>query len=341
MTTIHPIQLAEQGLLPEFLIRMGIRKLLAERLRGEYARLRLAKAELIEDLRKSQLAVDTDKANEQHYEVPTAFFKEILGRRMKYSCCYWPEGVNTLDEAEEASLQQVAQRACLESGQRVLELGCGWGSFSLWAAEQYPKSEYVAVSNSHSQRRYIEEQARLRGLENLTVITADINAFEPEGRFDRIVSIEMFEHVRNYASLLERIADWLTAEGRLFVHVFAHKEVAYTFEDKQTSHWMARHFFSGGIMPSVDLFSHFGEHMEIEEQWRLDGTHYQRTLESWLDLLKLRREEVFPILQSCYGDEDAGLWYRRWMLFMMAGAELFGYQDGQQWGVSHYLMRKR
>ncbi|QDT19994.1 SAM-dependent methyltransferase [Gimesia chilikensis] len=339
------IECVERGWVPDSLVRRAIRRLCSKRLDSLDGGSPAADAEnrraFVEAALKSPIALVPEKANEQHYEVPAAFYEQVLGARRKYSCCYWPEGVTTLDEAEVAALQESCLHAELEDGMQILELGCGWGSLTLWIAEHYPQSHITAVSNSHSQRAAIEQMARERGYaDRVNVITADMNDFEPEQKFDRVVSVEMFEHMRNYARLLNRISDWLVDDGKLFVHIFCHRNYVYEFSDENADDWMARHFFTGGIMPADDWFSHFQEDMQVEQQWRWNGRHYQLTSEAWLENLDQRSAQVLPILAETYGTQQAHRWWMRWRLFFLAVAELFGYQSGEEWYVSHYLLSK-
>ena len=333
--------LAERGLLPDALLRYGIRQQCKDRLRSELDGGLEAQStrfrERIELLRNSPVAIHTDAANAQHYELPPAFFKLCLGNRLKYSSAYYPRGDETLDQAEEAMLKLYSERAELADGQHILELGCGWGSLTLWMAEHYPNSKITAVSNSRPQREHIEMQCRIRGFDNVRVITCDVNQLLlSEDQFDRCVSIEMFEHMRNYDILLGNIAGWLKPGGKLFVHIFAHKTVMYTFETEGEDNWMGRHFFTGGLMPASDTLLWFQRDLKIEQRWHVDGTHYQRTADHWLQNQDAAREDVMAVLREAYDDATATLWFQRWRMFWMACAELFGYADGQEWLVAHY-----
>lgn len=334
------LELIERGWVPDALTRMGIRHLLATRLRdedkGDPAAQDLALQRLLAELRASPMALHTDKANEQHYELPPAFFQRIMGRYLKYSAGYWPPGVETLSDAEAAMLALTGERAQLAAGQRILELGCGWGSLTLWMAERYPNARIQAVSNSRPQREFIEAECRRRGIGNVQVFTADMNDFATDQRFDRVVSVEMFEHMRNYQRLLQRIAGWLQPGGKLFVHVFSHRRFAYPFETEGADNWMGRCFFTGGLMPSHDLLTHFQEDLTLEERWRLNGRHYQRTAEAWLANQDQHRAELLALFAAVYGPDQAARWFQRWRVFFMACAELFGYGGGEEWGVSHY-----
>ena len=335
------IPLAERGLLPDFLLRAGIRKLCHQRLHDEHAedasRQQQRFQQLIAMLRDSPIAIETDAANEQHYEVPTEFYLHTLGRNLKYSSCYYPTGGESLDQAEDAMLTLYGERAELANGQRILELGCGWGSLTLWMAAQYPESQITAVSNSATQREHIQEQCRQRGLDNIEIITTDVNDLQLErDSFDRVVSIEMFEHMRNYARLLDNIADWLKPSGKLFVHIFVHRYLMYPFEVQGDEDWMSQYFFTGGIMPSTDTLLHFQDRLNIEQRWLIDGTHYERTSNHWLQRLDQSKQAVMPLLAETYGENQAVKWFNRWRLFFMACAELFGLRNGQEWMVAHY-----
>src|SRR3954468_23525873 len=334
----------EQGLVPDSVVRLGIRRLLRQRLSELHPDDAGAAAALTEafiaGMRDAPVALLPERANEQHYEVPAAFFAEVLGPHRKYSGCWWPDGVQTLQQAEAGALQATCERAGLADGQRVLELGCGWGSLSLWMAQHYPGSRITAVSNSRSQREYIEAQAQQRGLDNLEVVTCDMNDFDTRLRFDRVVSVEMFEHLRNWPLAFARVARWLADDGRFFMHVFAYRGAPYAFVERDARDWMTRHFFAGGMMPSDDLALRFQDDLALMQRWRWDGRHYQRTAEAWLRNMDERRETLWPILQATYGN-DVQVWWMRWRLFFMSCSELFGYDGGQQWWVSHYLFERR
>jgi cyclopropane-fatty-acyl-phospholipid synthase len=335
----------QQGLVPDVAIRAGVRRLLRQRLAEIHAHDAALASEayesFVEEMRRAPLALLPEKANAQHYEVPAAFFAEVLGPRRKYSSAWWPAGVDTLEAAEAAALEATCVRARLADRQSVLELGCGWGSLSLWMAERYPASRIVAVSNSRSQRAYIEDAAAARGLDNLRVLTRDMNEFDARERFDRVVSVEMLEHIRNWPEMFRRIRGWLAPGGLFFMHVFVHCATPYAFVERDASDWMSRHFFSGGMMPSDDLAPRFQDDLRLLRRWRWDGTHYRRTANAWLARMDARRDRVMPILESAYGAQDVALWWTRWRIFFMACAELFGYEHGREWWVSHYLFEAR
>jgi cyclopropane-fatty-acyl-phospholipid synthase len=338
------IFLAERALLPDRLIRLGIRRMCAQRLREEQVGDSVCAWEKmrrrLDELRASPVAIHTDAANEQHYELPARFFELCLGKRLKYSSCYFPRGDETLDQAEEAMLALYGERAQLADDQDVLELGCGWGSLTFWMAQHFPQSRITAVSNSRPQREFIEARCRAGGFSNVTVLTRDVNQLDLEpSRFDRVVSIEMFEHMRNYERLLHSIAYWLRPGGKLFVHIFCHRELMYPFETQGSGNWMGRHFFTGGLMPSADTLLWFQHDLAIEQQWRLSGAHYERTANAWLANHDAHRDEALAVLRGAYG-ALAPIWHQRWRMFWMACAELFGYRGGNEWLLGHYRFTK-
>jgi cyclopropane-fatty-acyl-phospholipid synthase len=337
--------LIASGKLPDFAIRLGIRHRLAgtiapfEKLDPEDRQAKLMAH--IAELKAMPIAIATEEANEQHYELPTAFFKRCLGPHMKYSSGYWDPGVTDIGESEARMLTLTCQRAELSNGQTILELGCGWGSLTLWMAKHYPDSKITAVSNSRTQREYIMAEAEKRGLPNVTVITANMITFEGVGTsvFDRCVSVEMFEHMKNYQLLLERISSWLKPDGKLFVHIFTHRENAYHYIAENDDDWMAKYFFTGGQMPSDDLLLYFQDHLRIEQHWQVNGQHYQKTSEAWLRNMDDHKAALFPLITETYGAENAMKWWSYWRVFYMACAELWGYNNGHEWIVSHYLFR--
>ncbi len=332
------IDKAERVPLPDAMIRAGISALCSR----TAARLSIGNAEtdaaFARDMATRAIAEHTDEANAQHYEVPAKFFAMALGPNRKYSSCFYRAESSTLQEAEEESLRQTVEHADLSDGQSILELGCGWGSLSLWMARQFPNSRITAVSNSHSQREYIEASAKSRGLANLTVITQDMNAFDPKATFDRIVSVEMFEHMMNWRELMTRVRSWLNPDGRFFMHIFTHRSGAYLFDRADREDWIAQHFFTGGVMPSHHLIQQYSDLFEVEKEWRWSGVHYQRTALDWLANFDANRDEIEAVFRPVYR-ADAALWMRRWRWFFLATAGLFGYANGSEWGVSHYRMK--
>ncbi len=338
------IALMERGYLPDWLIRIGIRRLLVKRLPAgnghDSQACDVELARLILDLRDSSIAPHAATAKQRHYEKPAGFFQQVLGPRLKDSACWWPEEARDLEIAEAAMLALSCERAELGFDQDILELGCGWGSLTLWMAEFYPDSRIVAVSNSNSQREFIETRCRERGFDNVQVVTIDMNDFYTDRRFDRVVSVEMFEHMRNDQALMARIHAWLKPGGKLFVHVFSHRHLAYPFENEGTDHWL-EHFFIDRLTPLRDLSPSLRNDLKLEAQWHIDGRHYQHTLEAWLANQDRRRTEIMRLFRETYGPEHAERHFQRWRVFFMARAELFGYSCGEEWGVSHYRFGKQ
>ena len=338
------IELAEKGIIPDYFIRQGIVRNCENRLNNENVsnieKVSFKKQSWIQQMKESPIALVPEKANEQHYEVPPAFFENVLGKHLKYSSGYWPDGVNSLDESEESMLELSFERAQLADGDSILELGCGWGSLTCYMASKLPNSKITAVSNSKDQKEHIINRCKNQGLDNIEVVTADMNDFETENKYDRVVSIEMFEHMRNYKKLLSKISSWLNDDGILFIHIFTHRSVVYPFENQGEADWMAREFFSGGMMPSHDLLLHFQDDLIIDDVWSMLGTHYEKTSLAWVNKMDANKDSIMKIFLKTYGD-NAKLWFQRWRIFFMSCEKLFGYNNGSEWGVSHYRFNKR
>ncbi len=338
-------KLLERGLLTDSVVRFGMRQLLAQKLKDEtkdglefgYARL----MKLVHHMQSAPIAVNTKEANEQHYELPTAFFQYCLGKHLKYSSCYFRHGNESLEQAEADMLSITCERADVTDGQHILELGCGWGSLSLFMAARFPNAKITGVSNSKTQKIFIDEEAKERGLTNLTIVTCDMNAFNTHERFDRVVSVEMFEHMRNWQVLLAKIASFLKNDGKLFIHIFTHKEFAYLYDHTDEGDFIGKYFFTGGIMPSDHLLQYFQDDLRLEEHWRVNGSHYAKTAECWLGNMDAHKADIMPILKNTYGQRDALKWWNYWRVFYMSCAELWGYQGGNEWIVSHYRFAKR
>jgi len=342
-------KIVASGILPDPVLRFAVRRLLAKKIKNQeikdIEKRQQELLEFIDRLKKMPIAVETDAANEQHYELPPQFFEEILGENLKYSCCLFEDNwiraelPQNLDEAEKKMLDLSCERAELKDGQKILELGCGWGSLTIYMAEKYPNAEIKAISNSQNQIEYIEGRLEERGLDNVSLEAADINYFKTEEKFDRVVSIEMFEHMRNYEKLISKIEAFLKEKGKLFVHIFTHHTYPFLYENEDSTNWMARYFFSGGTMPSTELLHYFSGNLRLENQWAVSGCHYKRTLEAWLIKMDEKKDEIWPIFKDTYGDQ-AEKWWNYWRLFFISSAEFFGYNDGNEWFISHYLFSK-
>ncbi len=347
-------RLLETNLIPDFIIRYGIRRMLAEKIRTETLPAceaqQAALMDFVAELKQSPIAIETDAANVQHYELPARFFQLCLGPRRKYSSAYWWEGndtsspaITTLARAEERMLALSCERADIQDGQHILDLGCGWGSLSLWLAEKYPNTRITGLSNSHSQKQFIDAEAKAKGFQNLEIVTANIAAFEgfADGRtFDRVISVEMFEHMKNYQQLLSRISGWMRPDARLFIHIFTHKRFAYHYEDTDGTDWLTRYFFTGGTMPSDDLLLYFQDNLKIEQHWQVNGEHYGKTANAWEANMRDNKAEILKILAATYGEKQTKRWWVYWKVFYLACAELWNYKNGEEWLVSHYRFIK-
>jgi cyclopropane-fatty-acyl-phospholipid synthase len=329
---------AERVPLPDLIIRAAIQRLCSRTATRLSAGSAESDAWFAGEMALRPIAEHTDAANAQHYEVPAAFFALVLGPNRKYSSCFYKDAASTLQEAEEEALRQTVEHADLADGQSILELGCGWGSLSLWMARQFPNSQITAVSNSNSQAAYIASEAAARELKNLRAVTSDMNVFDPNAQFERIVSVEMFEHMMNWRELMRRIQSWLKPDGRFFMHIFTHRSGSYLFDRADREDWIAQHFFTGGVMPSHCLIRQYADLFAVEKEWRWSGAHYQRTALDWLANFDRHHGEIETILREVYGN-DTALWMRRWRWFFLATAGLFGYADGSEWGISHYRMK--
>lgn len=343
---INTNELLARGIIRDTLIRMGIRRRLAATL-APFENMNCQERQVkimqhVAELRASPIAISTDEANDQHYELPTRFFKRVLGKHMKYSSGYWDQGVTDINQSEARMLEITCERANLKDGQRILELGCGWGSLTLWMAVNYPTARITSVSNSRTQKIYIDSELAARGLVNVEVVTANMIHYQGEGdaAFDRVVSVEMFEHMKNYELLMRKVACWLKPSGELFIHIFTHREYAYHYEVEGEDDWMARYFFTGGQMPSDDLLLYFQQDLQIVRHWHVNGSHYQKTSEQWLARMDSARDELMPLIAETYGVENQTRWWVYWRVFFMACAELWGYRGGEEWMVSHYRFRK-
>ncbi|MCX7713118.1 MAG: cyclopropane-fatty-acyl-phospholipid synthase family protein [Chthoniobacterales bacterium] len=332
------------NIIPDSFIRFGIRHLLRKKLSSEDKKdpciQKKALMDFIAELKRSPIAIKTDLANKQHYELPPEFFRLILGPRMKYSCALWTNSSTSLAQAEEEMLKLTCERAQIQNGQDILELGCGWGSLTLWMAENYPSSRIVALTNSNSQQQFIQSLCSQKNIPNVRVISSNITDFDTDQTFDRVVSVEMFEHMKNYRELLRRIASWLRPGGLLFVHIFSHVRFAYHFHGVEPSDWITRYFFEGGTMPSDDLLLYFQEDLSIQNHWCISGKHYQKTAEAWLKNFDTNKLPLSSIISRTYGQNNLRRWFAYWRIFLLACSELWGFRNGSEWIVSHYLFQK-
>jgi cyclopropane-fatty-acyl-phospholipid synthase len=333
------LNIAEKGYAPDKAVRFGIRQLLKMRIR-EIEEDKKAQRDFVQELKEMPIAINTDEANEQHYELPPEFFEMALGKNLKYSSSLYDLGAKNLDQAEEDMLNLYLDRAQIEDGMDILELGCGWGSLTVWMAKKFPNSQITAVSNSAPQRKFIESRMKAQGCENFNVITKDMNDFSIDKKFDRIVSIEMFEHMRNYNQLFPKVSSWLKDDGLLFLHIFCHKDSTYFFETEGDHNWMGKYFFTGGIMPGFDLFENVQESLQLRKKWKVNGTNYGRTSNDWVTNMDTNKKEILSLFEKTYGKENATIWFYRWRIFFSSCAELFNYKEGNEWFVGHYLFGK-
>ncbi len=331
------------GRLPDFVIRLGIKFLNKRRLQEHYSLSSEIRHEKLKEfmlqLKTGPISVNTKTTNAQHYELPTEFFKIVLGPKLKYSCSYFNSKKDTLAEADENMLNIYLQRAKIKNSDEILELGCGWGSLTVYMATQFPKSKITAISNSSVQKKYIDQLLKKRKIKNVNVITSDFNDFSTQKKFDKVVSIEMFEHIRNYEKAFQKVHSFLKKGGQCFIHIFAHREIAYPFEVKDDSDWMSKYFFTGGTMPSNHLFTYFCHPLKINDHWVVNGKQYTYTADKWLENMDANKERVLKIFQDVYEDEYK-IWYQYWRIFFMSVAELFGYKNGNEWVINHYLFEK-
>ena len=338
------IKMAENGTLPDALIKIGIKNLCNQRLIWRdslsFEEIQDHHQTWVDKLKKSPIALVPEKANEQHYELPPSFFEIVLGKNLKYSSGYWNDGVKDIDTSEDDMLDMYLKRGQFEDKMNILELGCGWGSLTLLLAKKYPKAKITAVSNSNDQRKFIMGRCEKLNVNNIKVITCDMNDFSIDEKFDRVVSIEMFEHMRNYKKLLSNISNVLNPGGKLFVHIFTHKSLVYPYEDKGAGDWMAREFFSGGLMPSHNLLLNFQDDLKIEKQWHIPGFHYEKTSYAWLNKMDANKSKIIDIFNKTYGDKHSSMWFQRWRIFFLSCAVMFGMKKGKEWGVSHYRFVK-
>ena len=332
-----------KGLIPDKFVRSGIQHFIKKRIKDDIGisvtEREVKRLQFIDNMINSPVAIETDLANDQHYCLPPGFFELVLGEHLKYSCCHWDKAKN-LSEAEQEMLDITINRAEIQDGMKILELGCGWGAITLSMAKRYPNSEILAVSNSPMQREFILEKAQKLGLQNVKVETHNVAKLQLKEKFDRVVSIEMFEHMRNYPVLLERISNWLNPNGKMFIHIFVHRDVPYLYEVKDDSDWMSKYFFSGGIMPSAHLLHYFTDHMKVQKYWAVDGVHYQKTARAWLDNMDQKKEQIFKVLKNHYGNKEYKKWFYYWRIFFMSCEELWKFKNGNEWFVGHYLLEK-